>query len=273
MGLSKSKSSHADDFLQEKPELESSTDYNVTHDGDWVAIAFHQPNQADAQAAEGDGTAESLEPSAASPAPLRVGIDVMARALPKYEPSVATFVETMDMAMTEREKEWVRAASPQSRAVRTGLLSHEEQKARRAPLSPPDQDMLARQFDLWTHKEAFTKNLGKGLGFDFANVELALWKCSGDANSRRAEKPILEVRGSIEDKYRFVEVTLPAGAQNKEAAKGSTCQLVVAEGPFKQAREQIQPPFSAADAEKAGLLRIFTMEELIDLAKQHQQNS
>lgn len=60
-------------------------DYNVSHDGDWVVMAF-SPTQ-------------------------RVGVDVMEVGLPSFEANTSTFCETMKTSMTDREYEWVHAGA------------------------------------------------------------------------------------------------------------------------------------------------------------------
>ena len=226
------------------PQLSKCSDYNVTHDGDWVAIAFHRRPQR----------------------PVRLGIDVMSRTLPKYEPSVRSFVETMEVSMTKDERAWVLRGHPDAeKIVDDRLLSLEDQKKPKEPLSAEDKEMLARQFDLWTHKEALTKNIGRGLGFDFAKVEVALWECDGEAREKRhSPKAILGVEGKRDDAYRFVEIMLPAGKKSVNGPDADESQLVVAEGPFEWTEEQISPALTAAEAERSGLLQIWDMHAFIE---------
>lgn len=58
-------------------------DFNLTHDGDWVVMAF-----------------------CAAPG-VRIGLDVMEVALPAFEDSVASFCQTMAQSMTEAEQAYV----------------------------------------------------------------------------------------------------------------------------------------------------------------------
>ncbi|KDN42398.1 hypothetical protein K437DRAFT_237777 [Tilletiaria anomala UBC 951] len=249
------------------PRLEHTTDYNVTHDGDWVAIAFHEKSHTPDAAAK-----KSHKPGlrAQSLAEARLGIDVMSRTLPRYESSVRNLVDTMNMTMTPAEKDWVLSASPGSRASSQSILSREQQRARPVPLSFPDAEMLARQFDLWTHKEALTKNFGNGLGFDFAKIQLALWECEGKREERCSRQTILEVEGQRDGSYRFIEMVLPPG---EESVNGEACgvsQLVVAEGPLEECTAQVQPAWTSENAINQGLLRIWSMQDLIDTAYKQQ---
>ncbi len=241
-----------------EPKLEYATDHNLTHDGDWVVLAFHE---------------RQPQPSEGSPPPTkRVGVDVMARRLPKYEETVLDFVGTMDATMTDAEKRWVKAANPEARQSTHDPLTRREEKqdSSKLLLSAQDQEMLARQFDLWTYKEALTKNLGKGLGFDFENVELGFWECGEERSKRKAETAVLRVKGSTDESYRFIEIVLPSGRANMGDAPGATNQLVIAEGPLSEVERdgaQVAPAIAAKSAEKDGLLKIFTMEELIKAAQ------
>ncbi|KAK0528354.1 hypothetical protein OC835_004694 [Tilletia horrida] len=311
-------------FLAE-PTLPEPSDYNLSHDEDWVALAFHDPlhcnHQAqhiptashslssrldysraspdsetssdkdsldsNAYATPRSSPATSIRGHASGPAPsagqptntpaLRVGIDVMAVALPHYDPTVAGFVSMMELAMTPGEKEWVfAAAAGQSSSLQPGggggggggsALSNDyfdqpprSQHASRKHGAPPtpapeellpaDHEMLMRLYDLWTYKEAFTKNVGRGLGFDFSTIEVGLWRCASvplpsSAEEAKGEEhrivraarqhasrisalpspspssgyassaePILTLAGVPEDRYSFVEIHLPASTSH-----------------------------------------------------------
>jgi phosphopantetheinyl transferase len=67
-------------------------DYNITHDGDWVSIAFRGSCQ----------DQEEVTPSV-------IGVDVMEMHLPHYEKSIEDFVDTLDISFTPREQQWVLA--------------------------------------------------------------------------------------------------------------------------------------------------------------------
>ena len=80
-------------------------DYNITHDGDWVAIAFTRR--------------PSLQES--PPSVPSIGIDVMEIHLPPFEQDSASFVETMEITLTENEQRWI--LDPQSEMHIVPLLS------------------------------------------------------------------------------------------------------------------------------------------------------
>ncbi|CAD6886880.1 unnamed protein product [Tilletia controversa] len=312
-------------FLAEPKHL-SITDYNVTHDEDWIAIAFHAPS------ADEDGDDQD---------PRRVGIDVMAVALPNFDPSVAGFVSMMELAMTPAEQKWVMSANPGAKEAPHDYFTDPKGK-RPAPqkgedLNPQEHEMLMRLYDLWTYKEALTKNVGCGLGFDFSTIELAFWRCpevplpvspssptkeeNDDKLNRAARqhasrtsagrpgadpsKSILTLAGKPEGRYSFVEIHLPASRAERREGEANgpagalaptptrTCarsQLVVCEGPYPEGTltssvadagdngeedgsghptnlVQIAPALDAADAMEAGLLRIWTMAELVEEAR------
>jgi phosphopantetheinyl transferase (holo-ACP synthase) len=205
-------------------------DFNISHDGDWVVLA--------------------LQRDAAS----RVGVDVMELALPHFERDVASFVETMELALTPRETAWVLAAT-------TGAGGYEARQA----------EALRRLYDLWTHKEAYTKALGLGLGFDFARLELRL----GDAREQRSVRCALLSDGKEEPRFVFTELLLPPGAERGQApptpgeGTGLPSQLVVAQGPLQEAHTQVSPPVALQAAKNAGWLRMTTLGGLLEASRGH----
>jgi len=74
-----------------------------------------------------------------------VGIDVMKVRIPGRE-SFASFVETVGEQLTQTERHSLN-------------------------IEVPPSEQLRRFFWIWTLKEAYTKALGLGLGFDFRRVE------------------------------------------------------------------------------------------------------
>lgn len=176
-----------------------------------------------------------------SAAAARVGIDVMSLSLPHYETSVASFLETMQETMTAAEDAWVRSA-----------------------LSSSDSTLaLHRLYDLWTYKEALTKNMGKGLGFDFKRIELRFW----DDGEKNGSFLVLDGQQQPRDQYEFTRVDIGRGAAAKEATKES--QIVVCRGPLDDCakqRTQVMNPISRRDAESQEILTVWSMNELLERA-------
>ncbi|KAI0637858.1 hypothetical protein C8Q77DRAFT_1088160 [Trametes polyzona] len=120
-----------------KPYISSQLDvpvgYNITHDNGVVAMA--------------SSVGSDLYPD---PPAYRVGIDVMLLQLPKRD-TFPGFVEIFKDQLTDLER---RILLPTSSAP--PLSQHEE---------------LRRFYLIWTLKEAYTKALGLGMGFDFSRIE------------------------------------------------------------------------------------------------------
>ncbi|KAI9001245.1 hypothetical protein BD414DRAFT_474084 [Trametes punicea] len=113
--------------------LETPVGFNITHDNGVVAMAY--------------SVGADLYPD---PPAYRIGIDVMLLQLPKRD-TFPGFVEVFSDQLTELERNVLLPPSPAPR-----LSSHEE---------------LRRFFLIWTLKEAYTKALGLGMGFDFSRIE------------------------------------------------------------------------------------------------------
>lgn len=212
---------------------------------------------------------------------VRVGIDVMSITLPHYENSATTFLETMGETTTKAESKWVREA------IQSGQ----------------EDEGLRRLYDLWTHKEALTKNIGLGMGFDFARIEVDLWECEGVREERRAKAgSVLNLDGQPTGGYTFREITLPPGSGSESEQKGASSQLVICEGPryvshherpagndkgdrdgetdlqrlahtdapattSEESLPQISPAQSHAEAQAEGWLRLWKMEDLVAAAQ------
>lgn len=107
--------------------------------------------------------------------------------LPHFEESSRTFAETMEMTLTSEERAWVlqpysdKTSEPSNQPQGKGKGLEVESMEKWKSL-----ETLSRLYDLWTHKEAFTKNIGKGLGFDFTLVQLELWRCRRQSSNTDA---------------------------------------------------------------------------------------
>lgn len=179
--------------------------------------------------------------------------------MPHYEPSVLDFVKTMEMTMTHAETQWVRQGNSDVHLSSSPVSAEAK-----------DQGQLRRLFSLWTHKEAYTKALGLGMGFDFRNVELRFW----DPDGR-----LLHVNGQLTDEvYSFLSIDLPCGGGHhaappaglhgagraKGGGSGHGSQLVVAYPTMK-------PPWPATlkmeRAKEFGLVHLWRMQDLVETCK------
>jgi len=191
------------------PKDLASIDYNLSHDGDWVVLAF------------------TRSPS------VRVGVDVMEISLPRYEESSASFCRTMELAMTRAERDWMLSAND-------------------------DAVTLSRLYDVWTYKEAFTKAIGKGLGFDFTSVEVAFWE-------EEQGGPRLRIQNIPETRYAFTRISIPSGAMRQsQSAPGS--RIVVAAGPNAAAGDH-SVPLEAEEAKAKGILHMWSFDEVLRTSK------
>ncbi|KAH9894315.1 hypothetical protein C8Q73DRAFT_695253 [Cubamyces lactineus] len=113
--------------------LDTPVGYNITHDNGVVAMAY--------------SAGADLYPD---PPAYRVGIDVMLLQLPKRD-TFPGFVEIFSDQLTQLERNILIPPRP-------------------APALSLDE-ALRRFFLIWTLKEAYTKALGMGMGFDFSRIE------------------------------------------------------------------------------------------------------
>ncbi|KAI0751411.1 hypothetical protein C8Q80DRAFT_574355 [Daedaleopsis nitida] len=107
--------------------------YNITHDNGVVAMV--------------SSTGLDLYPD---PPAYRLGIDVMLLQLPKRD-TFTGFVGVFSEQLTNLERAVLLPPPPA------------------APL--PEHEQLRRFYLIWTLKEAYTKALGLGMGFDFSRIE------------------------------------------------------------------------------------------------------
>ncbi|KAL5488121.1 hypothetical protein ACEPAI_6229 [Sanghuangporus weigelae] len=124
------------------PSLEHTIGFNVSHDNEYIVMAFQirqpsvdLPNETAPQTYDKDGDVTTI------------GVDVMKVALPKYEKNLRSFIHSISDTLTSLEQH--------------SLLEHSEAN-----------DALRRLYLVWTLKEAYTKALGLGLGFDFKRIEV-----------------------------------------------------------------------------------------------------
>ncbi|KAI0650077.1 hypothetical protein C8Q79DRAFT_942183 [Trametes meyenii] len=113
--------------------LQQPIGYNITHDNGVVAMVY--------------SIGPDLYPD---PSAYRIGIDVMLLQLPKRD-TFPGFVEIFVDQLTDLERQILLPG-----ASAPPLSAHEE---------------LRRFYLIWTLKEAYTKALGLGMGFDFSRIE------------------------------------------------------------------------------------------------------
>lgn len=209
-------------------------DFNITHDGDWVAIAFQG----------------SFEQQSSTSAP-KVGIDVMEIHLPRFESCVLDFVDTMDMTLTPREREWI--LSDYTNDI---FVTHDK---RPIDLTRDEYEQLKKLYTLWTYKEAFTKAKGLGLGYDFQTIEVI----------KEAEEVSITAAGNLEKGLKVSQMVLPAGQSGARKAGGGTglsSLLVVFQ--LTQDDETRMRELDVKAAQQEGHLRLWTMDDLVKASKQ-----
>ncbi|WFC97565.1 hypothetical protein MYAM1_000280 [Malassezia yamatoensis] len=154
---------------------------------------------------------------------LRVGVDVMEMQLPSFEESSKSFCKTMEASMTDKERDYVLAIDDEA-------------------------EILDRLLHLWTYKEAYTKAIGKGLGCDFRQVEVAFW-----------EDPIfLHVQGQKLESIHWLDLSLESGE------KATKSKVAIAIDGLKSLSERIV--LFERDAIQQGHLQVWQYDAFIDLA-------
>ncbi|PVF97253.1 hypothetical protein CPB86DRAFT_760566 [Serendipita vermifera] len=117
-----------------KPYLHSPTPtpsigFNISHDHNLVSLAVRRDSDI--------STARNI------------GIDIMLARVPEKE-TFSSFLESVSIAFTLREQEYLRSRSRDPRTIQEAVVS---------------------LFQLWTVKEAYVKALGLGLGYDLCRLE------------------------------------------------------------------------------------------------------
>ncbi|THH11541.1 hypothetical protein EW145_g592 [Phellinidium pouzarii] len=128
------------------PHLEQTIGFNVSHDNEYVVMAFQKRNS---QSQTGDAP-QTKEKSVDV---TTIGVDVMKVGLPRYEKTLTSFVSTISDTLTPSER----------RSLLEGADNSDGDEHTRG---------LRYLYLIWTLKEAYTKAIGLGLSFDFKRIEV-----------------------------------------------------------------------------------------------------
>ncbi|KAF8322203.1 hypothetical protein DL93DRAFT_2129801 [Clavulina sp. PMI_390] len=181
-----------------KPYIENNRDdnpiaYNVAHDNSFVVLA--------------------ADFHATSPAVSAIGVDVMKCVLPRSL-TLPGFVEILTDQLSPAERVALRQPHP--------LLS--------SNITSPT--LLQHIFWLWTVKEALTKCLGLGLGFDFSRISLDIFAA---VEAYESQTPPLLIDGAPLRGYELtlMEIASPTG--------DDTYQCVIAKRTFTASEPSDEP--------------------------------
>lgn len=247
-------------------------DFNITHDGDWVAIAFTTIPEEEARQSR----------------PSSVGVDVMEIRLPHYENSVDEFVNTMDICLTKDERQWIMEGDHCNKLSAPFPMPNTNIEQ---VMKQEEIETLKRLYTLWTHKEAYTKARGCGLSFDFSRLEVAMWKKDEQTTIlRRIQKDNADSRdtnlaGADEQSLaacKFTAIVLPPGQAHMNnrgtevkngSGKGGHSLLVTAASRDGESSKQVSNTLDASTAQKSGTLRLWVLPELLREAHQSIQGT
>ncbi|EMD41033.1 hypothetical protein CERSUDRAFT_44618, partial [Gelatoporia subvermispora B] len=160
--------------------------YNVTHDRGLIAMAY--------------ASGADLYPD---PPAYRIGVDVMQVQLPDRH-AFSEFVETVGEQLTDLERKLLIPALGSPKL--------------------PQPEALRRFYLIWTLKEAYTKALGLGLGFDFRRIEYDV------------TRDVVRIDGQVPKGWEFVrfQIANPTEPGSEETYVGVAARFVGEQAETKQ---------------------------------------